>query len=205
MTQNVKLGLLDENYKIKHYDGIVLSVSNTFACLFLFVILISLGVSYTLAIIIFLFSLFILHNLIRKSMPDWIRGKNIVGELIFNIDSIQINTKGDEKTIKLIGVEQIEILSNYYQGYSMGSKDITHNGLASISIQLEKDKKASFKFVIKNKKEFDKMIALLKIWYKINLPIHEFSTEYELKSFLLQCNLKYAEIQKLKAEIYNAS
>jgi hypothetical protein len=160
--------------------------------------------SNTLAIIFFLISIFILGKFLRKSMPDWIKSKEIVGELILNNDSIEIHTKKVKETIELTEAKQIEISSNYHQGYSKGGKDITHSGLASISVQLKNESKRSFKFVIKNKKEFEETIIILKNWYKMKFPIHEFSTEYKLRSFLLQCNLKYAEIKKLKAEIYQA-
>jgi hypothetical protein len=200
MEKRVSLGLLRNDFTLKNYDGLIPELIAISAGLGMLPVLYYLQLPKLLVVLLSAGCYILLAISLRKILPDWVWSKDVIGEFVIDSTSIRIHSNGNERTWHLSELKKIEILSDYYRGFTR-SKDIKHNGVGMITLNAD-EKDISYKFFIKDKEEYNRTNEVLKEWYRMQLPLYEYSRIGRLKGFLLRSNLNYAEMQKLKEETY---
>ena len=140
-----------------------------------------------------------LRKYIRKYAPDWIRDKNVLGQI--DISNTEIKAYSDQE-ILLSEFQEVEFQYNYIRGNKFG-RDPIHNGLAALFITTKDEKKIVLKFIIESKDQFDGLKPILKSWYQQGIAVKEYFDNHKVKTICLETtgNKSYKEMQALKEEL----
>jgi hypothetical protein len=141
------------------------------------------------------------RQLERKIFSNWVRRKDIIGELIF--DEVSITWKDSEQMTRVPYVEivSIDLRYNYIKGRRYAIRDFIHNGLSQMEVGTTKGKTETIKFLIEKEAQFNDLKPIWKSLYKMGVKIREKMGEVELKTILFDRGMSYDQIKKLKKEL----
>lgn len=136
----------------------------------------------------------------RRLLSDWVREKDIIGEISFEENAIIIHDKDD---IQYGRITHIHFRYSYIKGHQVAPYDIDSNGLATLSITTKDDITKTIKFVIETKEQFEFLSLLFKKWYQLGIAIKEEADSQKYKTICLKPigRMSYKDIQALKEEI----
>ena len=139
------------------------------------------------------------YRLIRVLYKDWVRQKDIIGSVEFGSDRIKISNLKHE--ILVSNISSLKIHFNYIKGKQFNRKDIIHNGLATLTVDLKNKTREKIIFLIETKVQLENLRLIFKDFYKAGIDIHEHFCRENVKTFLLKADWKYSDIQKIKTEL----
>jgi len=185
-------------------DGLWLPILITFTVLFLGIVYYKIVGVFTLRELLALIPLGIgAPRFIRKSLPDWVRKKDIVGTLNFEDTQITWETEDQQNKLLYADISQLLLHHNYIRGKSYGSRDILHNGIARLTVPPLNGRSQTVQFLIASEDQHTDLITVLKFLYRLGIPIKEAMGNYSIKSKLLDVDLNYQKIQTYKQELNN--
>ena len=152
----------------------------------------------TLSLLLFGFTF---RPLTRRFYSDWVRKKDVVGEVIFTTKYIQVTQQDQLKSIDMSQIRTLRFQYNYIQGKQFSSKDILHNGIASLQCTNTSGETEEIKCLIENEKQLAGLKPILKAYYLMGIEIHETMGKYAIKTLLFDADLSYAKIQAYKKEL----
>jgi hypothetical protein len=172
-----------------------------FTAIVLVLILIGSWLNFLQKITIFLslsLTLIILgiSKLLSKSA---IQANDIIGKILFEAEKITINNL--EISITPQNIQSILIHHNHIRGHALFARDNKRDGFATITIHPKTGSPFSAKFVIYSYKEQDSLRQVMLQWYRQKIEIKELIGYEKTKTFALNHNLRYAEIEEIKKEI----
>ena len=136
---------------------------------------------------------------LRFLYKDWAYKNDIIGLVTFDSDWIQIENVNQR--ISIANISKLTLQFNYIKGKRFNHRDIIHNGLATLKIDLKDNESKKFTFLIETKEQLENLSQILKDFYKAGIKIEEYFCRNSVKTFLLKTDWNYAEIQKLKTEL----
>lgn len=192
------LNTIDNRVDISNRDGLgrrfstaLISITILFGLLSVF--------STGLSIFVFFIVLIMTSRLTRHAQKDWITLKKCTGKVNFSDKSIDILPLPNN--IQLKDISQIKLFGDYYQGYTIGSRDIIHNGLYDFLIINIDGQQSHFKFIVLNKEEFQDLIDFFKFLYSnFKIDLREKIGSEQQTGFLLRHDRSYKNIQELKQQ-----
>jgi hypothetical protein len=192
------LNLIDSNIDISNRDGLgrrfVIAIISM-AILFGLIYVLPFGWS----LFLFFFVLIIVNRWTRRMQKDWVTPRHCKGQVNFSDLTIVIPTLSVK--IQLKDISQIKLLGDYYQGFTIGSRDIVHNGLYDIIITSKDGQQGHFKFIVFNKNEFQELTEFFELLYSnFKIDIAERIGSERMTGFLLRHDRTYKNIQELKQQ-----
>lgn len=125
-------------------------------------------------------------SFIRKYYSDWIKKKDVIGEIIFERNMISFVRDATAENIDINDIVEIDLHYNYIQGKQFAYKDIIHNGLAQIKIGLKSGSTTTIKFIIEQEEQLDKLKPIWEELYNSGITIKEKMGKYEHKTILFE-------------------
>ena len=198
-----KLSLISNNTELNNKDGLKLRLINSFLYIvYIFLVLFLMGTdtSFILVFLISTVGVIFSARFIRQMQSDWVDKRKTIGMVTFSMNMIVLDTS--QTKINLSEIDIMKIRGDYYQGYSINHKDITHNGLYCFELILHNKTSVLFKIIVFDKNEFEDLTNYLKFLYGLmKLKIQEKIGVEKNNGFLLRHDRTYAEIKRLKGEI----
>ena len=151
--------------------------------------------------LILMFLAFGFRPLTRRFYSDWVKDVDIIGELIFDVDSIKWSGEQINETIEVAHISTIDLVYNYVKGRQFSYKDIIHNGLARIVVKMDSGKMITLKYVIEKTAQIDSLKLIWREYYRQGIKIRESMGKYEVKTILFKGNLSFEDIKKFKEEL----
>lgn len=160
------------------------------------------GYSWIILSLIPLFiAIFALKRKIRTFYPDWVKEKDIIGEMIFSTDKIILRTSNTEEILSYVDLLKIDLNYNFIQGEPYTAKDILHNGLATFLLTKKNGDEKTVKFLVENREQLNQLADIFKTLYSHGIKIIELMGRDKIKTILFKRNWKYTEIQELKSKL----
>jgi hypothetical protein len=138
--------------------------------------------------------------LYRKLRYDWAQKRNTIGTIAFDENCISIAEPNGSFQLAYLDLSTMNLVSSFFEGYQPHSKEIVYDGLASVLFTNKIGKKYTFKFVVKDKDEYDNFREIMKAIYKSHVEVKE-KLAAGAKTILLEPNVPFAKIQALKKEL----
>ncbi len=140
--------------------------------------------------------------LTRKLLGDFAKSSDIIGDLIFETNSITSTKLNSIEVINCIDLSSINLKYNYIQGRQFAYKDIIHNGLALLTFQTKSNQSLQFKFLIETEEQLKVLKPIWKEYYRQQIKIKESMGKYDIKTILFEKeNLSFEKMQELKKEL----
>jgi hypothetical protein len=136
-------------------------------------------------------------NLIRRLYSDWIYQKDISGFIEFKNEKFVTN----DDSIDVEEILEIQLNFNYIKGKRYNRRDIIHNGIAELNVNLKNGETKRILFLIETKEQFENLSVILKEYYKKHIVIKEFFCKHKIKTILLKPEWTFEELQNLKREL----
>jgi len=151
--------------------------------------------------LILMFLAFGFRPLTRRFYADWVKDEDIIGELLFDVDSIAWSGKLNNETLDVKHISAVDLVYNYVKGRQFSYKDIIHNGLAVIVVKMDSGNIVTLKFVIEKTAQIDSLKPIWREYYRQGIKIRESMGKYEVKTILFKGNLSFEDIKKFKEEL----
>ncbi|MFN8277367.1 MAG: hypothetical protein U0T84_07790 [Chitinophagales bacterium] len=140
--------------------------------------------------------------LTRKLFGDFAKSSDIIGDLIFETNSITSTKVNSIEVINCVDLSSINLKYNYIQGQQFAYKDIIHNGLALLTFQTKSNQTLQFKFLIETNEQLKALKPIWKEYYKQQIKIRESMGKYDVKTILFEKdNLSFEKMKELKREL----
>ncbi len=183
----IKLKQIRDSKNITEKDGFGVTVLYGLLGTGLFYLLTYLQISNFIGlIIVFLFVRFS-RPFFRKYHSDWIKKEDVIGLLSF--DHIFLSSSVNKNLIiNYCDISSINLRYNYIKGNQFATLDIIHNGLAEIKIITNQKETKTFKFIIEEKEQLEKLTVIFQELYKKGIEIKESMGKYDVKTVLFDAN-----------------
>jgi hypothetical protein len=137
----------------------------------------------------------------RRLFPDWVRPKDIIGEV--QIESNRIFLLKEEEELKKEDIKKISLRLNYIKGEKYGRSFSTQNGMTEFQITQKTGEEKSFRVVLETKDQFIHLKEVLKSWYRAGIDIQERFGDNQIKTICLEpiADKYYAQVQELKQQL----
>ncbi|MBX2972730.1 MAG: hypothetical protein KF797_06480, partial [Flavobacteriales bacterium] len=137
----------------------------------------------------------------RKLYPDWPRDKDMIGELHVDDDGLTLTQDGDLQHVLFQDVRSAILEHNHIKGEALSHRDITHNGIATLSLTFHNGHAVTIKFLIAGRDQVPGVEFLLRGMYKRSIEVKEFVGRLRLRTILFKLGRSFKEIQALKEEL----
>lgn len=160
----MKYKQLHENMVIMDKDKVLLPTILLFTTIGVYIYL-SYGLfSQLIDTVIICAILFFMPSAIRRFNSDWVRPKDVIGNLIITKDGVY--SENPFKEIFINEMAGLELRQNYIKGKRYLPRDIIHNGIAELKIKLKIGEDQRYIFLIENKEQFKYLGTTLKEYYR---------------------------------------
>jgi hypothetical protein len=140
--------------------------------------------------------------LTRKLFGDFAKKGDIIGELTFDITTINWTKDNSIQILSCADIVSLNLKYNYIQGRQFAYKDIIHNGLALLTIQTKNNETLKVKFLIEFEEQLTALKPIWKEYYKKGIRIRESMGKYDIKTILFETDtLSFDKMQELKKEL----
>lgn len=135
----------------------------------------------------------------RRALSDWPRGKDVVGELAVDHDSLTLVEEGT--TFPFENLQRAIFEHNHIKGEPLAYRDVQHNGIATLHMTLQDGHERTIKFLVERRDQVPDVEFLLRSMYKRGIQVEEYVGRHRLKTILFKHGRSFQEIQALKEEL----
>ena len=142
-----------------------------------------------------------LTGILRRSLKDWPREKDVIGELRVDEHGLMQIRDGEVEQVLYKNIRSALLEHNHIKGEPLGPRDIAHNGIASLHMTFQNGHEQTIKFLVERKEQVPDVESLLRTMYTSGISLKEYAGRLRLKTILFKHGRSFQEIQALKKEL----
>ncbi len=159
-----------------------------------FFLMTALGVHDLVAGLWALIIAFFLKRQIKKQYSDWVKPDDILGNVMVSEKNITLRTANHTQTLPLTNIRSIKLIYSSTKEW-MGAYHA--NSLAAFYISDYQNQEQVIKFFYEKRKNLERLIPVLKIWYREGVNLNETNKFMGQDSVLLECYKYNHELREI--------